>query len=251
MRKLMFVVALSILGAGQVKADSACVAGTLASYDAVGFSCNIAGVLDFSDFSGPAVTASGPGTSPFTAAQVEITPTTVGGIGLIITFPGGDMANGTGVRDVNMPFEVTCIAGPACLNNVFMSITGTATGTTTSNQSAGQDRLTESYCIGGIAPPPTAPCPPPSGPSQIEDILNINPGSPATVSETDTFSTAVSSLSMTKDIGATGGDGSATITQVQDLFLVSTPEPSTILLLGMGLAGLALLSKRRLQARLE
>ena len=66
MRKLMFLVVLSIVAAGQVKADSACVAGTFASYQAL-TSCNIGGVLDFSLFgiAQGGVFPSGPGTSPF------------------------------------------------------------------------------------------------------------------------------------------------------------------------------------------
>src|SRR5271165_5634598 len=135
MRKLLFLVALGIIGAGQVKADSACVADTYAHYATAGFTCNIGGVLDFSLFSGSptGVTASGPGTSPFTTSQVEITPVNgPGGVGLDISFPGGDQALSTGVRDVDLPFEVKCLpAGTNCLSNVFMTIVGTTTGSAT------------------------------------------------------------------------------------------------------------------------
>ena len=136
--------------------------------------------------------------------------------------------------DVELPFEVKCISGN-CISSIFMSITGTTTNAAT-------NVLTESYCLGGVAPPPTAPCI--GGPAITQDILTVS-GSSTGQTRTDTFS-GVSQLSMTKDIQGIGNTGTATITQVQDLFnVVSTPEPSTVLLLGSALLGLALLSKRR------
>src|SRR5208283_5967289 len=106
------------------------------------------------------------------------------------------------------------------------------------------DLLTESFCPGGVAPPPTAPC---SGGPVTQDMLTITPSSAGTVFQTATFS-GVSELSMGKDIDAFGNNGSATVTSVEDLFLVqpvSTPEPSVALMWGSGLLGLALLAMRR------
>lgn len=247
MRKYLLVIALTILsaglGAGQVKADSVCAAGTLATYASSGFSCNIGGILDFSGFSSMGVFPAGPGTTPFGASQVLLTPVSgVSGTGFIISFPAGDQATPTGVRDIELPFEVKCVGGSACLSSIFMSMTGTATVGAT-------DILTETYCVGGVAPPPTAPCPAiQGGGPTTQDILTINSSnSGGTVSRTDTFA-GVNQLSMNKDIQATGNTGVATITQVQDLFnpsSISTPEPSTIILLAIGLLTLAFVVRRK------
>jgi len=231
----MLLIVLSIIGARQVKADSICVAASLATYVSQG-SCNIGG-LDFSNFSttSPAGIASAGPTTGLTTSQIEITPTTVGGVGLIITFVGNtDEAFATGAQDIELPFEVNCVGGSACLNNVFMSIAGSVTGTTAGGFTPGVDTLTETYC----------PCPSGSGNPTTQDILSIGLSSPGTLSRTDTFS-SISQLSINKDIQALGNNGTATITQVQDLFTVSTPEPGTLLLAGSGLAGLALLAKHR------
>jgi hypothetical protein len=125
-----------------------------------------------------------------------------------------------------------------------MSISGTATGFNSGGQSAAQVALTETYCLGGVVPPPTAPCPGAPGSAVTQDSLKINLGDPGTVSRTDTFG-AVSQLSMNKDLSAIGNDGTATITSVTDLF--NTPEPGTLLMLGMALPGLGFLYRRARQ----
>lgn len=169
----------------------------------------------------------------------------MGGVGFLIT-PinlNGFQATATGVEDAEIPFEVACVDGTNCLTSVFLSISGSATASNVGGGTDGAVVLTETYCAGGAAPPATAPC-------FTQDSLVIKPGSPGTVSRTDTFS-AVSKLSMNKDLSAMGNNGTATITSVEDLFLVppvSSPEPSTILLLGTGLAGLAFLSRRKQQS---
>lgn len=254
MRKLLFVIALAVIGAGQIKADPLCTTDTLASYMANitthANSCSIGG-LSFWLFNAAnaGTSASGPGSTPFNPSQIELTPVSgPSGIGFLITpiNANGFQSTATGVRDAEIPFEVACANGTNCLSSVFMSISGSATPSNVGGGTDGAVVLTESYCAGGTAPPPTAPC-------FTQDSLAIRPGGSGTVSRTDTFS-AVSQLSMNKDLSAMGNNGTATITSVEDLFLASTPppvstsEPSTILLLGAGLAGLAFLSSRREQS---
>jgi hypothetical protein len=253
MRRLLLLIALSVMGAGQMKATPlACATGqTLAYYETTYTSqasaCSIAG-LDFYDFNAAmygVIGNSGPGTAPFTAASIDITPVDgPGGVGFLITPVSTFQATATGVRDVDIPIQVVCDNGMACLTSIFMSISGSATASNVSGGTAGEGFLTESYCPGSVVPP----C---SGGSGTQDItLAINPSSPSTVSQTVPFS-GVSGLSLDKDIGAIGNNGSATVTSVEDLFSVAvptsvpTPEPSTLLLLEGGLIGLALFSIRR------
>jgi hypothetical protein len=255
MRRLLLLIALSVMGAGQMKATPlACSTGqTLAYYETTYTSqasaCSIAG-LDFYDFSSGAFGVlgnSGPGTTPFTTASISITPVnSASGVGFMITPTSTFQATATGVRDVEIPFQVACDNGTACLSSVYMSISGSATASGMSGGTSGADALLESYCAGGVAPPPTAPC---SGGGVTQATLTITPSSPGTLSQTSTFS-AVSELAVSKDIQALGNNGSATVTSVEDLFSSTStstpvPEPSAALMLGGGLLGLALLSIRR------
>jgi hypothetical protein len=248
-RKLLFLVALGILGAGQLKADPACMPNTLAFYESnvtsAASGCSI-GNLNFYGFnSGDFGTSpSGPGSSPFDASQILLTPVSSGTSGGFVITPvntNGFQATATGVRDIEVPFDVACADGSSCLSGITMSLAATATGFNSGGQSAAQNALTETYCLGGTFAPPTAPCPGAAGGVVTQDSLKIGLGDPATVSQTDTF-TAVSQLSINKDIGATGNDGTATITSVEDLF--NTPEPGTLLMLAMGLPGLGFLYRR-------
>jgi hypothetical protein len=225
---------------------------TLAYYEAnitsAASGCSI-GNLNFFDFNTGDFGAfpSGPGSSPFTASQIMLTPVNTSGSGGFMITPvstNGFQATTTGVRDIEIPFEVACADGSSCLSGITMSISGTATGTTMGGQTAAQDALTETYCLGGVVPPPTAPCPGAGGGAVTQRLLTIGPASSGTSSETDTF-TAISELSINKDLQATGNSGTATITSVEDLF--NTPEPGTLLMLGMALPGLGFLYRRARQ----
>lgn len=251
MRKLLFLVALGIIGAGQLKADPACTVNTLAFYESnitsAANGCSI-GNLNFWDFNTGAfgTSASGPG-STFNASQIMLTPVSSGGsAGFTITpvSTNGFQATTTGVRDVEIPFQVACASGSSCLTGVTMSIFGTATGTTMGGQTTAQDVLTETYCLGGVVPPPTAPCPGNSSGAVTQRLLTIDPGSSGSATRTDTFA-AVSQLSMNKDIQAMGNSGTATVTSVTDIF--NTPEPGTLLMLAMGLPGLGFWYRRNRQ----
>jgi hypothetical protein len=241
MRKLMFVVALSILGAGQLKADATCVAGSVTSYVAT-TSCNYGG-LDFSNFSS-ALFAS-PGLSGFSTDNIIVTPTAdSNGVGFTIApaAPADWATNQIGQQlDLDFAFVASCMSGSPCMTDIYESIAGSATSSAFGTQYDGRDVLTETYCLNSTTPPAGS-CAPGNGGVQITTLTPTG-GSP--VISNPTFS-PVTSIVMDKDIGAYSYNSSAAITSVIDEFsLVSTPEPSALLMLGSGLLGLAIVSFRK------
>jgi len=243
MRKLMFLVVLGIVGAGQLKADSACVTGSVAAYATVA-SCNYGG-LDFSGFNDSL--AASPGLAGFTAANITVTPTTgpTGDVGFVITpaSPADWTTNQSSqTLDLNFAFVVRCVNGTACIDDIFEQIVGGVQTTTIGGGQNGADTLTETYCLGSSTLPAGS-CP--SGDKSGEQILTVTPTN-GTVSSNPTFS-PVSTLAMNKDISAQSfNTNTAALTSLTDEFsLVSTPESSTVLLLATGLAGLAFFSARK------
>ncbi len=241
MRKLMLVVALSILGAGQLKADATCVAGSVTSYVAI-TSCNYDG-LDFSNFSS-ALFAS-PGLSGFSTDNIIVTPTAdANGVGFTITpaAPADWATNQTGQQlDLDFAFVASCTSGTPCIDDIYESIAGTATSSGFGAPYDGRDILTETYCLNSTTPPAGSCASGNSG----EQISTLTPTGGSPVTSNPTFS-PVTNIVMDKDMGAYSYNSSAAITSVIDEFsLVSTPEPSSLLMLGSGLLGLAFVSFRR------
>jgi hypothetical protein len=259
--KMMLLLSFGLLFSTiQAKADPVCTTNTLAYYisnvTTSANGCSI-GNLDFWGFNGSnaGVTNSGPVSSGFTASQIELTPVSMGGEAGFMIAPvtsGGFTATATGVADAEVPFLVGCADGSSCLTDIVMSITGSATGTTSGGMTPGQSKLTETYCLGGTIVPPTGPCVGGSGVAQ--NLLTITPTSSGTATVTENFA-GVSQISVDKDIQATGNNGTASITSVGDLFstggtTVSTPEPSALLMLGLGLIGLVTGSRYSRRQRL-
>jgi hypothetical protein len=249
-RLLLLAAVVALLGAGQLRADtldSACTANTLAYYETnvttQANGCSVGG-LNFYGFnaSTSGTTNSGPGSTPFTPSQIEITPVSnSNGSGFLIAplTPNGFEATATGYEDVDVPFVVSCPDQSNCITDIYMSLTGSVTGTTAGGLTPGADKLTETYCAG------KSPC---SGPSATQEYLVIGLGNTSDSHEY-TFP-GVSNLYIDKDAQANGNNGTATVSSIEDLFsttttMQSTPEPSAILLLAAGLAVLTLVSRRR------
>jgi len=244
MRKLLFLVVLGIMGAGQVKADSTCAVGTVLSYASV-TSCNFGG-LDFSSFSD--IINASPGLAAFTAADLTVTPVSnANGVGFVITPTApADWATNQASQtlDLNFAFVVTCVSGTPCIDDIYEALAGSATATTVGGGTNGVDTLTESYCLGTSTLPVGSTCPGSITGGMSSQTVTLTPTSGSPQTSNPTFS-AVTSLAMDKDISAQSFNGSAAVTSLTDEFsLVSTPEPSAFLMLGSGLL-LALLSMRR------
>ena len=243
MRKLMFLAALGIIGAGQLKADSACVTSSVATYATLA-SCNYGG-LDFSGFNDSL--AASPGLAGFTTANITVTPTTgpTGDVGFVITpaSPTDWTTNQSSqTLELNFAFVVSCANGTACIDDIYEQLVGSVQATTIGGGTNGRDLLTETYCLGsGTLPAGSCPV----GDTSGEQFLTVTPTN-GTVSSNPTFS-PVSTLAMNKDFEAQSfNTNTAALTSLTDEFsVVSTPEPSTILLLGIGLVGLAFLYVRR------
>ena len=199
----------------------ACTSGTLATYDAPGFSCTIDDNITFSGFG---YVPSGSIIIP--AADVAVTPEVIGG-------------------EEGFQFNAPWFALPGGFLDSFIDYTATCTGCTIddlvlSMAGAGADpggvvRVDETY---------SSTTPPVSGTLTVGTA-----GSTTILKDTATF-TPVGSLTVSKDIllgGGASGLGSA-VSSVTNLFSttgqVVTPEPP-LLLLSAGLLGFLPFARRR------
>jgi len=243
MRKLMFLVALSIFGATQAKATACPTAATAASvYDASGFSCTI-GTWTISNFQFSS-TLSGSGAVP-TDANLFITPLLGGGAGFMGSAAPGTWTSSSGIADVEIKY---ILSFTGTITSLYQSITGTVTP---GPPAAGHDDITDTYCPGQTSQGNCS--------TQIFTDLYSN----GTASNSVTFTGApVSTVAVVKDVSANSetslnGIGSTeTVSSFVNCFnfnpsapCSATPppvaEPSALLMLGSGLLGLALLSVRR------
>jgi len=242
MRKLMFLIALSVITAGQVKATSCGGGTTVADYIALGSAgCTIVSGGDtwtFFNFAYQSPTANAP-----TSSQLDLSFLTSGGIGFEVTPTVAWSASGGDTVDGELQYAVT-VSGPgASITSLFQSVTGTVTPPQPT--SAGFDNITDTYCPGVTSLPPSCSM----GPT-LYSTLTSN----GTASNTATFS-SVTGVGVKKDVSAnsSGYPGSTdTVTQFINCFdgtcagtTPPTPEPGSLLMLGSGLLGLALLSVRR------
>jgi PEP-CTERM motif len=212
-----------------------CPSTTLDQYLGSGFSCGIDDktFLDFSYSS-----SSNPGGFAIPASGVSVSPITQqGNPGFLFSAPW-TVSNNSGVlmEDSLIGYNVTVNSGGAPITDLTLAMVGfDAIGT-------GEITIDETYCLGGILPV----C---SGGTEGTLSLNYTSKGGAT-SQTVNFA-GVTEVSVEKDILLTSGtNGQAAVSGVYNQFSEgtgTTPEPSSIVLFGSGVLGLAAVLRRKLR----
>jgi len=196
-KSLLLLLPLLLVSCLMVQAGP-CGIGTLATYDAVGFSCTIDG-LTFSNFAySPAETG---GAAVPDASGVAVTPQTTGGeVGF--QFNAAWLVGPNQNEDSAITYTATCTSGTDCITDLYLQMVGGALA-------PGAASVTETASNGA-------------------SLFTFSQGPINILSDTAMFS-PVDSLNVQKDIAVSGGtDGAAHMSIVYNLFSTtsSVPEPA-------------------------
>ena len=218
MRKILLLIPL-VIGVSSMAFGAACTSGTLATYDAAGFSCTL-GDLTFSNFSYvPA------GSTTPTDAQVAVTPVTTGfGDETGLLFTAAWLAGTGQIEDSSITFTAST-SNRGGITDLFLQTVGGTTGdsiASVSEVSANPALSLTTVFENGVAIPTDSTTFPPVG-----------------------------SLTVTKDIGLVGGSTQTSIAHISDVYnlfsqgtTTTTPEPS-LTILCVGLLGLIPVARRK------
>jgi hypothetical protein len=209
MKKLLFAVTLTMLFTSAVFAGS-CPTNTLNNF--LGNSCSVGNLL-FSNFT---YTSSASGSAvAISASGIEVTPLVVNGeVGL--NFSAGWSAGPGQGLDSLIGFTVTAMTGS--ISDMSLSMGGAGFS------NSGVATVAENASNG-------------------TNLFVFDDAGGTSLTDSATF-VPVTSLTVSKDVTVDGfADGTAAISSVNNLYS-STPEPTTLGLLGTGLIGLAGLLRR-------
>ena len=222
MNKYLIAIVMMALGAAgysQKSEAAACASAQYSTYLAAGFSCDI-GDKTFSNFT--------EGFSGFPARPDFSVAPVLGPPLWGFNFSGIGLAAGPGVvMDITIGYTVTCIAVGACITSNHLDFNGISSGT-------GLASVTDNICLGSSVPGCASP---------LQLVARaLNNGGPLAANSTNA---AVHMENVSKDMSAAGGNGSATISVVNNTVDQSVPEPATLALLGASLFSMAAIRRRK------
>jgi hypothetical protein len=214
MKKKLLMLSLLVCLSSVVHA-APCLGGTLDYFTEAGFTCTF-NDLTFHDFS-YLPSAFGGAVAPG-ASGVAVNPEIVGGnVGFL--FSAGWLAGPGQIDDSLISYTATC--NGCLIDNLVLIMGGGASKTGLASVSETSTSVTPNVSLI-------------TGGTQLTDMT--------------TFTTGVGSITLTKDIGVSGGtDGFASISAVSNLFSTETtltPEPQLILLC-LGLLGIIPVTRRK------
>jgi hypothetical protein len=245
-RKISFalLVAMTLLAAG-VSFGGPCVSDTAADYQLLGAGGCTIGVgsttLLFNNFTftqnASGVFAGG------SATQINLAPIfTANTAGFDITPIGTFNAGVTGVNDIELVYVASVVGGANLITGLNASLTGSAGASNVGGGSPGKDFLLEDLCRGGSLPPGS--CPASQG-GTIVPTLTITGAASGVITTNSQALAATNALSILKDLNLGGNNGGASVTDLQNIIVLTIPEPSMSLGVALALCGLIAFGKFR------
>jgi hypothetical protein len=226
MKKALFVMVM-MLGMSALGHASTCAPGSLTSYIS---GANAGCTIDGATYSGFIYTLTPASATHPTSDDVSITPT---GVGLTFQFTNAfwsEQAN----QAVDSNIQYTVTASSPIFSDVHLALTSA------SCQGGGSVSLTENAFVGAG-----------TGGASLGSLVASCTGAGVISNPGDLVFAPKTQITVTKDLSVNGGTTGSNITASVSAFtnnISTVPEPSSLLMLGSGLFGLAGIIRRKLTA---